>query len=189
MHAESAPERKRELRRLARALGAGGDGAAVQQRLLSLPELRSAGTVALYAPLAGEVPLDEAESVLARRGSRLVFPRVEGEALVFHSARRAELRPGFRGVHEPAASSARSPIPAVDLFVVPGLLFDRQGRRLGRGLGLYDRALGQARAAARRVGLCYAGRLVAELPESEWDVPMHVVVTDEAVIRPGPETG
>ena len=72
----------------------------------------------------------------------------------------------------------------VDLFVVPGLLFDRAGRRLGRGGGHLDRLLGRARKDAARVGLCYAQRVVQELPAAPWDVAMHVVVTDREVIRP-----
>ena len=55
---------------------------------------------------------------------------------------------------------------------------------MGRGGGHYDRLLGQARADACRVGLCSAQRVVAEVPTAEWDAPMHIIVTEDELIRP-----
>ena len=66
---------------------------------------------------------------------------------------------------------------------MPGILFDRRGRRLGRGLGHFDRLLANARTDAVRVGCSYADRVVEELPEESWDILMHVVVTEREVIR------
>lgn len=186
MDSPSAERRKRELRRWARERATAGDATAARRRLLGLPELRDARTVALYAALPGEVGLAGLASELAGGGATVLFPRVLGETLVFHAVAEDALVPGFRGVLEPPATTPRTPLAAIDLFVVPGLLFDRAGRRLGRGLGLYDRALAQARDAARRVGLCYADRVVEELPEARWDVRMHVVVSDRDVLRATP---
>jgi 5-formyltetrahydrofolate cyclo-ligase len=73
--------------------------------------------------------------------------------------------------------------PAV-LVVVPGIGFDATGRRLGRGLGYYDRAL----AALRRdqpvtvVGIAYELQIVAELPHEPWDEPVDVIVTERRVL-------
>lgn len=176
--------RKRELRREARQRPLEGDGLAAQERLLALPELAAARTVAIYAALPGEVPLERVEAELLAGGCLLLFPRVADGDLVFHAAHRTELAPGFRAVAEPPATRPGTPLAAIDAFVVPGLRFDRAGRRLGRGLGLYDRALGRASPAAARIGLCYADGIVEALPEAEWDVRMHVIVSDHAVLRP-----
>lgn len=176
--------RTRELRREARQRLLEGDAAAAQERLLALPELAAARAVALYAALPGEVPLERVEAELRAGGRLTLFPRVIDGDLVFHAAQLADLAPGFRAVAEPPATSPSTPLDAIDVFVVPGLRFDRAGRRLGRGLGLYDRALGGASPAAARIGLCYADGIVEALPEAEWDVRMHVIVSDRAVLRP-----
>lgn len=181
--------RKRELRRRARALAGAGNAEAAQRNLLDLEELRGARRVALYAALRDEPPLVAVGEQLERQGVEIAFPRVGGRELRFHRARRSELRPGYRGIREPAEGSPVVALAAIDVFVVPGLLFDRSGARLGRGSGFYDRALARARADARKVGMCYADRVVECLPRAPEDVAMDVIVTDQAVLRPGQERG
>lgn len=175
--------RKRELRARRRGAVSSGAAAAAQRRLLALPELRDAEMVALYAALPDEVPLEIVIHTVGRRGARLVYPRVNGDALVFAEGK---LSPGYRGIPEPSADEPPVPLDEIDAFVLPGVLFDRSGVRLGRGTGFYDRALAGARADASSIGLCYADRIAAALPREDWDAIMNVVVTDREVIRPVP---
>ena len=179
--------RKRALRAVARATDrepAASSGIAAHQLLLAQPELLRAGTVSLYAARAPELPTSQLVQELAARGARLVFPRVSGRELALHFVVAVhQLRPGYRGLLEPSAESAICPPQAVDVFIVPGLRFDRQGRRLGRGGGHYDRLLARARSDALRIGLCYAEHVIDELPACDWDVPMHRLVTEAGVHR------
>ena len=188
MSPEPIEDRKRVLRANARGLRPERlemAASAAQRRLLELPELSLAETVVLYAGALYEMPTDTLVATLRARGVRLLFPRVEGPALrLFVANDLEELTPGYRGIREPASDGRAIPPGEVDLFVVPGVLFDRAGRRLGRGGGHYDRLLGRAREDAVRAGLCYARRVVRELPAAPWDVPVHVVVTETEVIRP-----
>jgi 5-formyltetrahydrofolate cyclo-ligase len=162
----------------------GAAATAAQRRILALPELRGAATVLLYAAAAWEVPTDELSQTLARRGLKLLFPRVvEPELELCRANALADLVPGYRGIREPVPDASTLPPEEVDLFVIPGMLFDRNGRRLGRGGGHYDRLLARARRDACRVGLCYAQRVVREIPAAAWDVRMHVVVTEAETIR------
>lgn len=66
-----------------------------------------------------------------------------------------------------------------DLYIVPGLAFDRQGNRLGRGKGYYDRLL--SGVTAPKIGLAFDVQLVAEVPHTLYDVPMDLVVTERGV--------
>ena len=188
MSQEPVEARKRVLRAAARALptqGLEGASAEAQRRLLELPELDSVGVVFLYAAAAHEVSTDALAARLRARGMRLIFARVRGSELRLLEAKGPEdLAPGYQGILEPTSNGAEALPEEVDLFVLPGLLFDRSGHRLGRGGGHLDRLLEGAREDARRVGLCYAQRVVQELPAAPWDVAMHVVVTDREVIRP-----
>ncbi len=188
MAQEPVEARKRVLRAAARALptqGLEGASAEAQRRLLELPELDSVGVVFVYAAAEHEISTDALVARLRARGTRLVFPRVQGPELGLIEIKGPEdLAPGYQGILEPTSNGAGTLPDEVDLFVVPGLLFDRAGRRLGRGGGHLDRLLGRARKDAARVGLCYAQRVVQELPVARWDVAMHVVVTDREVIRP-----
>jgi 5-formyltetrahydrofolate cyclo-ligase len=149
-------------------VGTPAAAAAAQARLLGLPELERARTVAVYSAIGDEVPLEPVAEACRARAVHVVYPVVVGAEL--------ELAPD-------PARAARVPAGEVDLFVVPALRFDRAGRRLGRGGGHYDRLLKRRRADAWLVGICYDDRVIDELPEDPWDVRMHVVVTDRAVLR------
>ena len=65
-------------------------------------------------------------------------------------------------------------IGRADAVLVPALAVARDGTRLGRGGGSYDRAL--PRTAAVRVALLYEDELVPTLPRAPWDVPVHAAV-------------
>jgi 5-formyltetrahydrofolate cyclo-ligase len=162
--------RKAELRAQARRIRAGDRTAATEsatRRLIELPELAGARTIALYSAIGDEVRLEAFAAWCRARGARTVQPVQAGVALEMV----------LDGGDERVAVSE------IDAFVVPGLLFDRACRRLGRGGGHYDRLLAGARADASLIGICYAERVVDELPEEPWDVAMDVVVTDAFVLR------
>ena len=154
-------------------------------RLLALPELVGVESVALYAAIGGEVPTQHLDATLRARGVRVAYPKLERDRLVLiELLDPAALRAGARGVPEPSADGVCLRPPEVAAFVVPGLLFDGAGRRLGRGGGHYDRLLAEARPDAVAIGVCYQERLVPELPEAPWDIRVHLVVTEEQVVRP-----
>lgn len=171
MASHSADPRKAALR--AGAKGARGKervvaARAALERLIALRELGAARVAAFYQAIGDEVPVEDAAEACRLRGARVVYPVVVGAEL--------ELAPEPTGAERVRAEE-------VDIFVVPGLLFDRAGRRLGRGGGHYDRLLARRRTDAILVGITYADRVIEGLPEDPWDVPMHAVVTDEFVLR------
>ena len=82
---------------------------------------------------------------------------------------------------------------AADLFLVPGVAFDRWGNRVGYGGGFYDRLFRRTRPDALRVAIGAAVQLVdGRLPGGAFDLPVHAVVTPAGVVRvvtAGPEPG
>jgi len=84
---------------------------------------------------------------------------------------------------EPDATCPEVALEEIDVFVVPGLGFDRRGIRLGRGKGYYDRVLSRAAPGALFIGVCFAECFVEALPATPADVPMHVIATDRALHR------
>jgi 5-formyltetrahydrofolate cyclo-ligase len=158
---------------------------AATSRLLALPELEAARTVAVYASTLEEADPAEALPVLLQRGLRTAFPRVAGPDLEFvpvHDP--SELQPGHRGILEPVGPAID--LAEIDVMVVPGLGFDPTGARLGRGGGHYDRTLARVPASVLRVGFCFDEQVVERIPRGLYDQHVHVIVTDRRLIRVPP---
>jgi len=126
-----------ELRPAQRALEEELVTAAIQDA----PEWRAARTVLLYRNLPGEFSTVGLANGAWRAGKRVAMPRVAGPGrLTLHEVRTwTDLRPGAFGVQEPSVSLPEVEPAAIDLAVVPGVAWMRDGGRLGRGGGYYDR--------------------------------------------------
>lgn len=180
-------EGKRALRRWARATrpqlraGAGAElDEAVRTAIRASELFATARTVGIYLAMADEVDLEP----LAGLGRRLVAPRAHLEPephLTFH-----ELGAGTEvhawGLREPLASAAHVDSGQIDLLLVPGLMFDEQGGRLGLGKGFYDRFLA-GNTAATTVGVTLDALVVPRLPVAPHDVAVQYLVT-ESGLRP-----
>jgi 5-formyltetrahydrofolate cyclo-ligase len=141
---------------------------------LLMRHLPSGAPLALFAATPTELPCDEVVVALAGRHP-LLFPRLDGERLVFAEAAPSALARGRGGIHEPSAGATIRTPAAV---VLPGRAFDGRGFRLGRGAGHYDRALAALPPDVLLVGYAYALQVVDSLPAEPHDVPVHVVVTE-----------
>lgn len=172
------------------ALADGGSrSASIVDRVRRLPEYAAAHTVALFIGVRSEVEtLPLVEAALAE-GKRVAVPWVSGDDLrLFALARSSELAPAAFGLLEPPGwlrnAHARNVAPAsVDLFLVPGVAFDRLGGRLGHGRGFYDRLLARSRPGVPLVALAFECQVVEAVPMTHSDVAMHAVVTEDAVHR------
>ena len=151
-------------------------------RVTALPMFASAERVAVYSPVGCEVDPFGVVDVARRQGKSVYYPRMSADGLDFLEAGPDSLVAGRFGISEPVTGDMLSSHREGTLFVVPGLVFDLRGARLGRGGGWYDRALSHLPAASR-VGLAYEFQVVPRLPESPRDVPMHAVVTECRVVE------
>ena len=97
-----------------------------------------------------------------------------------HVASRLELSPGRFGILEP---SAEAPVPSGgwNIIIVPGVAFDRNGGRLGRGRGYYDRFLAQHREVFR-AGVCFDEQVIASVPCESHDLRMDALVTPSEIL-------
>lgn len=161
-------------------------GLKIQSRFLATPYYQQADTIALYAPIRGEVPTRDILVAALADGKTVCYPlsHVHGRVLSFRQVRsETELEPGRLGVREPNSLSELVDLERIDLFVVPGLGFTRDGKRLGRGGGYYDATLKAASAQSRRIGLAFAEQIVEDLPVTPDDVQMDLIVTERESFR------
>ncbi|KPF77608.1 hypothetical protein IP88_05745 [alpha proteobacterium AAP81b] len=136
------------------------------------PALAGTERPASYAAVGAEI---EPTAIEKRLGPH-AFPRVTGGALSFHLAAWADLRPGFGGIPEPAATA---PAIVPDLLLVPLLAVTPAGVRLGQGGGYYDRTLAtlRSRGSVAAIGLAWDVQIADALPADPWDEALDWVAT------------
>jgi 5-formyltetrahydrofolate cyclo-ligase len=141
---------------------------------------RLPGTITAFLPMEGEVDL---RPLFARLpGWRWVLPRVEADrSLTFRDVGVPRETHPF-GMEQPTDAGPVIPLHEVDVFLVPGLAFDRAGRRLGNGAGHYDRILSSARTNAVKIGIAPAARIVDEVPVDGHDELVGWLATEDGVV-------
>ena len=72
---------------------------------------------------------------------------------------------------------------SLDLIVVPGVCFDRNGNRIGRGGGYYDRFLKSVSKKTILIGLVFDFQVVSNIPYDKKDIPVHIIVTGKRILN------
>ena len=154
-------------------------GEAVAAHVLSLPALAHASCVAAYWPIRSEIDPRPILAGLHARGQATALPVVTPDGLVFRRWSPGDplVRARF-GLSEPVAEA---PEVRPDAFLVPLAAFDRAGRRLGYGAGLYDRAIA-ALAPHLTLGLAFAAQEAAAVPTEPHDRPLDLIATEAALL-------
>lgn len=152
---------------------------------LSLPivtrlkaRLAEAQTIMAYYSLPDEVCTHQLIDELVAQGKTVLLPKVlddETMELCRYTGRHS-LREGAFHIMEPIGiTEGRFSCYDIDIALVPGVAFDAQGHRLGRGRGYYDRFLHTV-PEIRKIGLCFDFQKVQEVPVDDFDISVDEVI-------------
>lgn len=171
------PELRQAIRQLKRQFSReelGELSLAVIDRLCRNERFIEAKTILAYHSLPDEVATHDLVKKYSETKT-LLLPRVIGDGAMELRRYRGDddLRRGSFGIMEPCGELF-SDYDQIDLAIIPGMAFDPQGHRLGRGKGYYDRFLARARNIYK-VGICFPFQLVDEVPTDETDVDMDAI--------------
>ena len=164
-------------------------GAALAHRLLSLPEAQKISLAAVYAAIGGEPPTDQIRQELRRINCETLLPYAHPLGHLEWVVDKGErLIPGPMGIPVPNGEFlATEQLGLVRMIVLPALAVAKDGTRLGRGAGYYDRALADIapfdQGGPLRVVLIYEEELIEELPSEEHDQKVDVAITPNKVWR------
>lgn len=158
-------------------------GREIQNTFLGLAVYQQATTIALYLPVNGEVPTETIVHHAQAAGKTIYLPVIEGERIVLQQFLHPEdLKPGKFGILEPSAGGLTAEPHHIDVFVIPGVVFDLAGNRGGYGKGYYDRLLHSCCPSTLLVGFCYDFQVVEKIAAEPHDVRMNMVITERRVI-------
>jgi len=142
----------------------------------------TAERIALYKAIAGEVDLECLFSACWDQDKRTFIPVFDRALKAYKMAEiTAETRyiTGHYGIQEPETPSL-VPIDDIDLIILPGVAFDTNGNRLGRGGGYYDRMLDGF--SGKTVAAAFEFQLISNIPNESHDMPVNCIVTESKVV-------
>lgn len=154
--------------------------------ITSSPEFQAASVVMLYLSTTQEVDTAPIALRCWQAGKTVLVPKVSWDQRRMLPTEITSLTTGMTttgaGVREPIGGMPM-PVDMIDLVIVPGMGFTEHGHRIGRGMGFYDRFLGQAEFLGLSCGLAFGEQIVPELPVLEHDMSLSMLVTDRGIRR------
>ena len=175
---------KKELRKYIAAQKALNQSVAAQESaevmsvLESHPAFKNASTLLLYHSLPDEVDTHDFIRKWAEEKT-ILLPVVVGEELELRLYTGPDsMRIGAYHIEEPTGE-VFTDYSSIDLAIVPGVAFDNQGNRLGRGKGYYDRLLPHL-THTYKIGICFSFQQIEEVPSEAFDIRMDEVISATA---------
>ena len=152
----------------------------IAEQFWELPAIQKARSILFYASMPGEVDTLAMIEKAIFKGKRVALPIVEQNqrklipTLILSME---EVSKRTFGIAEPPFDPDKAvDLKDLDAVVVPGLAFDRQHHRLGRGAGYYDRFLSTLPESVSTVGLAFDFQLTDCLPTEAHDMRLQQII-------------
>lgn len=163
--------------------------AIIQNNLMASPCWQNATNVALYAAKSDEADTWNLIETAWNAGKKVILPKITDKKLGFMHFVACSgsdgLRTGVFGLLEPLYYAGKTPVEILspDLFVLPGLAFDKSGCRLGQGGGFYDRFLASHKNwNCPRVALGFSFQLVESIPTDKYDSSINAFCSEDGLL-------
>jgi 5-formyltetrahydrofolate cyclo-ligase len=157
----------------------------IQNQIVNSSKFKLSNVIAAYFPTGSEVRTEYLMYVALKNQKVLALPRTERDKIVFCQVSTIEIKEdklitGKFGIKEPAQSSKI--LENIDLLIVPGLAFDKNGYRLGYGKGYYDRFIAKKKYLFS-IGLAFEFQLLNnDLPHCDFDQKINAVITEKRTL-------
>ncbi|MBL7214891.1 MAG: 5-formyltetrahydrofolate cyclo-ligase [Phycisphaerae bacterium] len=154
------------------------------EHIIGSDVFRQAAVVMAYLSLPHEVDTTPVILYAWQCGKTVAVPKVSWEQRHMIPVEIKSLETGLKaddkGLRNPV-NGTPVPFEEIDLVLTPGLGFDEQGNRLGRGGAYYDRFFVAHKITAARWGLAFSEQLCDTIPHDDDDVPVDAVVTEQGI--------
>lgn len=153
----------------------------IGKKICALPEFKNADVVFAFMPMNDEANIGIVILEAFMSGKKVAVPKITDEKgeMEFHwISSDEEMKEGPFGIYEPHGNSLvdMNTVPENSLLLVPGVAFTKDGKRLGRGKGFYDRFMAKYENKFFKAGVCFDFQLVDDIPVSENDINVDKVI-------------
>lgn len=155
--------------------------ARISEYLFEAEEFKKAKCVCVYMSAFGEVETKVIISRCFKMGKKVSAPITDIASNTISVSYVGTLfEKGAYGIYEPRGEEACD-FREIDLVLVPGICFDRNGARIGFGKGYYDRFLKDT--DAYKIGLCYEFQIIDEICVSNHDIKMDAIISESGILK------
>jgi len=160
----------------------------IKARLFDMEVFKKSKTVMFYVGKGDEVQTKDIILESMKMGKIVSVPYIENGNREMHASLLRnfdrDLTKGEYGILSPKKESYK-PIntSSLDLIIVPGVCFDINGNRIGRGGGYYDRFLKSVSKKTILIGLVFDFQVVSNIPYDKKDIPVHIIVTGKRILN------
>lgn len=156
------------------------------EQVTQMPAFLAAGNIFIYHSVKKEPDTIQIITAALQAGKIVALPYIlpGGKMLAKVMRRFGELKPGRWQIPACPATAEEMSLAEIEMMVVPGLVFDRAGYRVGHGGGYYDRFL--AGYTGTSVGLCREKLLLDRVPRQAHDIAVDYLATENGVTAKRP---
>ena len=157
------------------------------ERFISLASFRFADTLLMYHPLKGEVNVNPIAEEALKLGKKVAYPKcntLTSDMDFYFIESLNELESGAYGIYEPSKNNPKYDIKDRNahtgtIRLIPALLYDKSGYRIGYGKGFYDRYL--AHFKGTKAGIVYSDFIIDELPRGRFDLAVDYILSERGL--------
>ncbi|WP_353093425.1 5-formyltetrahydrofolate cyclo-ligase [Tissierella praeacuta] len=159
----------------------------MEDKLYEMAAYEEAKTIMSFISFSDEVNTHEIIKKSIKNGKSVVVPITipkTKEMKVSKLLDFSELELGYYNILTPKKEFTRFVDPnTIDLILVPGVVFARNGYRVGYGGGYYDRFLSKLDKKVNTIGLAFDLQIVDEVPRDSFDIPVDLIITEKEIIN------
>lgn len=139
--------------------------------------------ILIYSDFSNEVETDRIIQFLLTHNREVYLPVCNTQTKTFDCVKYSkEFLTNVYGIDEPANSESLGCEQKIDCAIMPGLVFDNHGNRIGFGAGYYDKFLAD-NPQVYKIGLCYEFQVCDNIPSEKHDVRLDLLVTEKRLIK------
>lgn len=154
----------------------------ITDNLFSIKEIIDKNSFMIYSDFDNEVMTCYISQRLSDMSKAVFMPVVKGEDIHIYPLT-DDMKVNQFGIKEPECTGICAKPSDIDVYIIPGICFDKKGGRIGFGRGYYDRLLADARRDAVKVAIAFEFQLVDDAFSEDHDIMMDYIITENKIIR------
>lgn len=159
---------------------------AIKENLMNLEQFKKANNIFIYIGYGSEIDTYKYIKEFLSMGKNIYVPKTNIEEKTMEAVQINSLDNLVKdkyGILEPNSFENKIDKDKIDLVILPGVVFDRQGGRIGYGGGYYDKYLMNMDKGIFKVALCYEFQLIDEVPSEPHDIKADFIITEKPLAK------